>query len=171
MNAIDQLFETLNNAPGEAERSQLGTATWRQTAEQKPHDLVIDLTRPPASDTLTLETDNGNNPPIELRDFRGYCPVTYLVFKTPTDSAAPLWLYYGNADAAAPRYDARLVARELLASDRSAATTGPEEPLNGHANAFGDTLTGSSRYIFWVILAGVVVGLLTVVARLVPKAD
>ena len=140
-----QLFETLNNAPGEAERSQLGTAKWRQAAGDKPHDLVIEVTRPPAGDALTLETDNGDNPPMELRDFRGYCPVTHLIFKTPADSAAPLWLYYGNADAAAPRYDAALVARELLASDRSAATTGPEESLNGQASGFGDTLTGSSR--------------------------
>jgi len=166
-----QLFETIDNAPGAAEESQLGTAKWSQRTERQPHDLVIEVEHPPASDTVILETDNGDNPPIELRDFRGYCPETRLIFKSPADTATPLWLYYGNPSASAPKYDARLVTRELLASDRSAATTGPEESVNGKANVFGDTLTGSSRYIFWAILAVVVVGLLIVVARLVPKAD
>lgn len=166
-----QLFETVNNAPGETDRSQLGTANWTRAAERKPHDLVIEVERRPTGDSLFLETDNGDNPPVELRDFRAYCPVTRLIFKTPEDLTSPLWLYYGNADASAPKYDARLVARELLASDRNAGTSGPEESVNGTANAFGDTLSGSSRYIFWAILAAVVVGLLIVVARLVPKAD
>jgi hypothetical protein len=43
--------------------------------------LVIELNARPQSDTLFLETDNGDNPAIELRDFRSHYPVTRLVFK------------------------------------------------------------------------------------------
>jgi hypothetical protein len=146
----------------------LGTTTWTQTPGQRPRDIVLDLNTTTTTDTLILETDNGDNPPIELNDFRAYYPVTRVIFRSPPGSSAPTWLYYGYHDASAPHYDVSVVAGELLRSERLGASTGPEEVLK--ASIAGDTLTGASRYIFWGVLGLVVVGLLLVVARFVPKA-
>jgi hypothetical protein len=63
-----------------------------------------------------------------------------------------------------------LVANELLHSERLLASAGPEEILKPGISA-GDTLNGSSRYVFWGVLSLVVVGLLVLVARFVPKAE
>ena len=45
--------------------------------------------------------------------------VTRVVLKATSDPAQPLWLYYGNFDTSAPRYDLTLVAGELLKAERS----------------------------------------------------
>ncbi len=166
-----RLSETVSDGPGEDERRILSAVTWTQTPNQKVRDVVFELNPAPVTDTLMVETDNGDNPPIQLSNFRAYYPVSRVVFKSSVGTGAPTWLYYGNPDVSAPHYDMTLVARELLRSERSAASTGPEENLKARATVNGDTLTGPSRYIFWGVLALVVVGLLLVVARFVPKAE
>ena len=118
---------------------------------------------------LFLETDNGDNPPIELRDFRGFYPVTRVVFKATPDPAQPVWLYYGNLDSVAPHYDLTLVASELLKAERSTVTAGAEENLSPTPSFAGQTLTGSTRYIFWGALALVVIVLLAIMSRFLPK--
>jgi hypothetical protein len=133
--------------------------------------LVIELNARPQSDTLFLETDNGDNPAIELRDFRSHYPVTRLVFKATPDPAQPVWLYYGNLDATAPRYDLTLVAGELLRAERGTVAAGPEENLSSKGSLVGQTLIGSGRYIFWGALALVVIVLLAIMSRFLPKAQ
>jgi hypothetical protein len=150
--------------------SQLASLQWTQTPNQKSREMVIELARPPVTDTLTLETDNGDNPALELSNFRGYYAVTRLIFKAPADSTAPTWVYYGNRETSAPHYDVALVANELLRSERVSASLGVEEVLNGKGQADGEPLTGATRYVFWGVLALVVIGLLAVLARFVPKA-
>jgi hypothetical protein len=132
---------------------------------------VIDLAARPKSDTLFLETDNGDNPAIELRDFRGYYPVTRVVFKAAPDPSQPVWLYYDNLDATAPRYDLTLVASELLKAERSTIAAGPAENLSPKPSLVGQTLTGSTRYIFWGALALVVIVLLAIMSRFLPKTQ
>src|SRR6516165_429615 len=105
-----RLWEEVTDERGDKFASELGSATWDQTADSSTRDLVIELNARPQSDTLFLETDNGDNPAIELRDFRGFYPVMRVVFKATPDPAQPVWLYYGNPDAAAPHYDLTLVA-------------------------------------------------------------
>jgi hypothetical protein len=131
-------------------------------------DFVIELTQPPASDTLFLETDNGDNPPVELRNFRVFHPVTRLVFKTPAENSGPVRLCYGNRDASPARYDISLVAAQLLAAEKGAASLGPQDGP-GKASAAAAAVTEHAGAIFWVVLALVVAGLLVVVARLLPK--
>lgn len=162
------LSETVTDGLREDYPIALGTTTWTQTPKQRPRDILLELNTTPTTDTLILETDNGDNPPIQLNDFRAYYPVTRVIFRSSPVSSAPTWLYYGYRDALAPHYDVSLVANELLRSERLGASTGPEEVLK--ASIVGDTLTGASRYIFWGVLGLVVVGLLFVVARFVPKA-
>ena len=166
-----RLWEEVTDERGDKFASELGRATWDQTPNSPKRDLVIELNARPKSDTLFLETDNGDNPAIELRDFRSYYPVTRVVFKATPDPAQPVWLYYGNLDATAPRYDLTLVAGELLKAERSTVTAGSEEDLSPKPSLVGQTLTGSTRYIFWGALALVVIVLLAIMSRFLPKAQ
>lgn len=133
--------------------------------------MVIELNARAKSDTLFLETDNGDNPAIDLRDFRSYYPVTRVVFKATPDPAQPVWLYYGNLDAIAPRYDLTLVAGELLKAERNTVTAGAEENLLPKPSLVDQQLTGSTRYIFWGALGLVVIVLLAIMSRFLPKAE
>jgi hypothetical protein len=166
-----RLWEEVTDERGDKFASELGRATWDQTPSASKRDLIIELNARPQSDTLFLETDNGDNPAIELRDFRSYYPVTHIVFKAKPDPAQPLWLYYDNPDATAPRYDLTLVADELLKAERSTVAAGPEENLSPKSSVVGQTLTGSTRYIFWGALALVVIVLLAIMSRFLPKAQ
>jgi hypothetical protein len=164
-----RLWEEIPDERGDKFTSELGHATWDQTPNSPKRDLVIDLKARPKSDTLFVETDNGDNPAIELREFRGYYPVTRVVFKATPDPAQPVWLYYGNLDSTAPRYDLTLVAGDLLKAERSTVSAGAEENLSPKASLVGQTLTGSTRYIFWGALTLVVIVLLAIMSRFLPK--
>ena len=161
-----RLWEEVTDERGDKFASELGSATWDQTPNSPKRDLVIELSARPRSDTLFLETDNGDNPAIELGDFRGFYPVTRVVFKATPDPAQPIWLYYGNPDANAPHYDLTLVAGELLKAERSAVAPGTEENLSPKSAVVGQT---STRYIFWGALALVVIVLLAIISRFLPK--
>jgi hypothetical protein len=162
-------WEEVTDERGDKFATELGGATWDQTPNSPKRDLVIELNARPKSDTLFLETDNGDNPAIELRDFRGFYPVTRVVFKATPDPAQPVWLYHGNPDATAPHYDLTLVSGELLKAERSTVSAGAEENLSPKPSFAGQTLTGSTRYIFWGALALVVIVLLAIMSRFLPK--
>ncbi|HJY53646.1 MAG TPA: DUF3999 family protein [Candidatus Udaeobacter sp.] len=164
-----RLWEEVLDERGDKFASELGRATWDQTPNSPKRDLVIELNARPQSDRLFLETDNGDNPAIELRDFRSYYQVTRVVFKATPDPAQPVWLFYGNLDATAPRYDLALVAGELLRAERGTVAAGPEQNLSSKPSFVGQTLTGSTRYIFWGALALVVIVLLAIMSRFLPK--
>jgi len=163
------LWEEVTDERGDKFASELGRATWDQTPDSPKRDLVVELNTRPQSDTLFLETDNGDNPSIELRDFRGYYPITRVVFKATPDPAQPVCLYYGNVDAITPRYDLTLVAGELLKAERSTVAAGAEENLSPKPSFAGQTLTGSTRYIFWGALALAVIVLLVIMSHFLPK--
>ena len=164
-----RLWEEVTDERGDKFASELGRATWDQTPDSPKRDLVVELNARPQSDTLFLETDNGDNPAIELTDFRGYYPITRVVFKATADPAQPVWLYYGDVDAIAPHYDLALVAGELLKAERSTVAAGAEQDLSPKPSLAGQTLTGSTRYIFWGALALVVIVLLAIMSRFLPK--
>jgi hypothetical protein len=164
-----RLWEEVTDERGDKFQSELGSATWDQTPDSGRRDLVIELNTRPKSDRLFLETDNGDNPAIELQDFRGFYPVTRVVFKAAPDPAQPVWLYYDNAGATAPHYDLNFVAGELLKAERSTVAAGAEENLAPKPSLVGQTLTGSTRYVFWGALAVVVIVLLGIMSRFLPK--
>ena len=161
-----RIWEELTDERGDKYAGELAQATWRRVPNQPAGQLAAALERTPRSDTILIETDNGDNPPIELHDFRGYYPATRVIF-TSTKSQ-PTALYYGNDEAAAPQYDAKLIAAQLLRSERMAAALGPQETLK--SERVKETLSGSARYIFWGVLGIVVVALLVLISRLLPKA-
>ena len=79
-----------------------------------------------------------------------------------------LLLYYGNPQAAAPRYDLSLVAGQLLAADQAEAALAAEEQLK---TSWGEGHhAGQGGVVFWGILAVVVVVLLVIISRLLPQS-
>ena len=160
-----RIWEELTDERGDKYADELAQTTWRRVPNQPAGQLAASLERTPRSDTILIETDNGDNPPIELHDFRGYYPATRAIFTSARSLTA---LYYGNNEAAAPPYDAKLIAAQLLRSERMAAALGPQETLK--SERVRETLSGSARYIFWGVLGIVVVALLVLISRLLPKA-
>ena len=161
------LYEELADERGEKYRHQLGRASWTQTPERKSEEFFLTLESPPQSDTLLLETPNGDNPPVELEQFQLSYPATRLLFKAgPADA---VFLYYGNPQVASPRYDLSLVAGQLLAADRKTASPGAEEQLR-KSSWRENQIPGQGGVIFWGVLALVVAALLVIISRLLPKS-
>ena len=145
----------------------LGNATWTQTPERKSKEFTLPLDTAAQGDTLILETENGDNPSIELEKFTAFYPVTRVLFKAKPEDT--FYLYYGNSRSSLPSYDLNLVAGELLTADKSMVTPGAEEQLKKSSWAESQA-PGQGGIVFWGILAVVVVGLLVVISRLLPKA-
>lgn len=145
----------------------LATEAWQRTPEPgSPATRVFTLNTRPQGDVLYLETDNGDNPPLDLKEAVVLYPVARLVFKTAeTDGFA---LAYGNGSVAAPRYDLGLVAPQLLNAPRTSLRLDAEEKREPSflRTAFGSLQGGP---LFWGALALVVIVLLVVIARLLPK--
>lgn len=159
-----RIYEKLSTAEGHTYENVLASGTWSRTPEPGvPETRIFDLTDRPRSDTLWIETDNGDNPAIALGAVQVVYPVVRLIFKTAeTDGFA---LIYGNPTAGTPRYDLNLVAVKLLTSSRNVARLA-DQPAAAVRSPFRGINGG---YIFWGALVLVVVVLLTVVAKLLPK--
>ena len=164
-----RLWEEVADDRGDKFPRELGHATWKKVPGETTREFAIHLDVVPRSDMLFLETDNGDNPAIKLHDFRGHYPVSRIVFKTASDSTQPVWIYYGNPDAASPRYDVALVADQLFRAERASATLGRQENMHSKTERMIQTLSGSSLYIFWSVLGIVVAALLLLISRLLPK--
>jgi hypothetical protein len=160
-------YEELTDERGEKYRHNLGGASWIQRPEHKNVVFFLSFDAPPQSDTLFLETHNGDNPPIELGKFQLAYPATRVLFKArPGDE---LFLYYGNPRADSPRYDLSLVAGQLLAADKATASLAAEQQLR-KSSWREHEIPGTGGVVFWGILAFVVVVLLIIIARLLPKS-
>jgi hypothetical protein len=161
------LYEDLSDDRGETYRRTLIGGLWVQTPSRTSKEFTLTLDSAPRSDTLVLETHNGDNPPIELEAFQAFYPATRVLFKAqPADE---LLLYYGNPQTPSPRYDLSLVAGQLLAADQAEAALAAEEQLK---NSWGDGhRPGKGGVIFWGILAVVVAVLLIIISRLLPQSQ
>ena len=160
------LYEELSDDRGDKYHRPLGGASWFQTPDRTGQQLNLVLDASPNSDTLVLETHNGDNPPIELEKFQAFYSATRVLFKAqPADE---LLLYYGNPRSASPRYDLSLVAGQLLAADQGEATLAAEEQLKKSWGA--GHRPGQGGVVFWGILAVVVVALLIIISRLLPQS-
>jgi len=162
-----RLFEEVVDTRGARRVRELGSASWARTPGGPARPLELSLTQSPQSDTLYVETDNGDNPPIQLSGFQLFEPITRLVFKAAAGDT--LMLYYGNASASAPNYDLRLVGRQLLAAPKVTASLGQQDQLQAASWTEGPPLTGMRGILFWGVLGLVVVALLVILARLLPK--
>jgi hypothetical protein len=161
------LFEELADERGEKYRHNLGGASWVQKPDRKSREFFLTLDSPPQSDTLFLETHNGDNPPITLEKFQFFYPVTRVLFKAGPDDG--LFLYYGNPRVTSPSYDLSLVAGQLLSADKVIASPGTEQQLL-KSSWREHEIPGQGGVVFWGILALVVVVLLVIISRLLPKS-
>jgi hypothetical protein len=161
------LYEELTDERGEKYRHNLGSASWVQRPDRKNGAFNLILNSPPQSDTLFLDTPNGDNPPIALERIQLFYPVTRMLFKTGSDDE--LFLYYGNPRATAPSYDLSLVAGQLLSADKAIASPDASQQLL--KSSWRDhEIPGKGGVVFWGILALVVVVLLGIISRLLPKS-
>jgi hypothetical protein len=158
------LYEEIVDERGDRFRHVVGRASWSQTPARSSKDFGIALDATPQTDTFVLEMNNGDNLPIDLENFRLFLPLTRVLFKArPEDE---LVLYYGNPNTPAPRYDLGLVAGELLSAEKSPASLSPQEQLRKTRDP---AAAGAGGLWFWAALAVVIVVLLAVISRLLPK--
>ncbi|HXG48698.1 MAG TPA: hypothetical protein VNO52_13825 [Methylomirabilota bacterium] len=75
---------------------------------------------------IWIEPGNGDNAPLALEKFQAAVPVVRMLFQAPATGGVDL--LYGNARAAAPRYDLSLVAPQVLAAAAVTATLADGDP-------------------------------------------
>lgn len=161
-----RIYEKISTASGQRLDHVVAVGTWRRTPEPgMPETRSFELSDRLKTDTLWIEADNDDNPPIALGAVQAVYPVVRLVFKAiETDGYC---LIYGHPTVAAPRYDLRLVADRLLTASRSVVHLSPAKP---NPVAIRNPLAGiDGAYFFWGALALVVIVLLVVVAKMLPK--
>jgi hypothetical protein len=161
------LYEEVTDERGEPYPRPLGAASWVQTPGHRSREFFMTLDTSPRSDVLFLETQNGDNPRIELDQSRLFYPATRLLFKAGREDH--VFLYYGNPEVGAPRYDLSLVADQLLTADKATASLAAPEQLRKPSWGEGRA-PGTGGVLFWGILVLVVVVLLVIIGRLLPKS-
>jgi hypothetical protein len=145
------------------------TAAWSRRPEPgEPETCTLEISDRLATDTLWLETDNGDNPAIALDAVTATHPVARLVFKVTGPDGFEL--AYGQREAAAPSYDLRLVAARLLTVPRQVAQLAPAPAAKAEGGLAKMLRGANGGVIFWGALALVVLVLLGAVAKLLPKA-
>ena len=160
-----RVYETIPDDNGAAREHLLAWGAWSRTPEPgTPPNRILEFQDRVRTDTLWIETDNGDNPAIALDAVKATYPVARLIFKVATTQGYSL--AYGNPDAGAPRYDLGLVAARLLTTHRNIASLGPAEKSARSANPLAGL---SGGYAFWGALVVMVAALLLVVAKLLPK--
>jgi hypothetical protein len=162
------LREEVADERGTKFQRQIGEASWTQTPDHKSKEFTLTLDSAPQGDTLFLETENGDNPPVALENFTAFYPATRLLFKGKTDDE--LFLYYGNPRVSSPNYDLSLVAAQLLAADKYNASLSDEQQLK-KSSWRENEVPGKGGIVFWGILAVVVVVLLVIISRLLPNSQ
>jgi hypothetical protein len=146
----------------------LATETWTKApgGGNSRETLGVPLGDVRISDALWVETDHGDNPPIRLENVTFVYQQPAVIAKITND--APAFLYYENPNAILPKYDIGLVRSELLSADKQTAKLGPEEILEPGRRPGDRELSAGSPWL-WVALAVVVVALLVIVAKVLPK--
>jgi len=161
------VYEVKRGPDGQPHQRSLADARWRRTPEETRHDpFSLHMRVLPETDCVWLETDNGDNAPLDISEARAVYPVVRLLFNaTETDGYV---LYHENPKANSPRYDLSLIARTLYTAPRKQAVLSSEEQVVEDSNSFGALLKGGA--LFWAALGLVVASLLFILAKMLPKA-
>jgi len=163
-----RIYEKLPNQNGVSTELTLATGQWSRLPKPGvPESRAFALSDHPRTNTLWIESDNGDNPAITLDAVQVVYPVVRLIFKVAeTDGYI---LACGNPKAHAPRYDLSLVAVTLLTASRHIAQLPADTPAAARTDSSALFAGINTTYIFWGALILVVVVLLVVVAKLLPK--
>jgi hypothetical protein len=160
-----RLIEERRDSFGNRSSLALTSSNWSHVPTQQP-SLTVGFYHRWQGDSILIETDNGDNAPIEINGAKAELDVVALHFKT-TDPA-PVHLYYGNTRALTPRYDVRLVEAALTQANSITGQLGAEEALSPTTET--EPTTSGSPWL-WIALGIVVIGLIAVMARMLPKAE
>jgi hypothetical protein len=164
-----EVFEMIPDHRGELSRHRLAhSSPWTSTPDQPTPQIRVSLLETPTTNTVYLETDNGDNPTLSITAVSADYPVVRLLFRADVH---PLHLYYGAGSARAPRYDLELVAAQLIADKGIAARLGPEERADGSSAAERRFIERSGGLLLWSTLAAVVAVLLFAITKLLPKSS
>jgi hypothetical protein len=151
--------------PERGGRRRLAGAVWERRGQDAGGSVGLALGGRPAPETLVLEVDDGDNPPLALRECTLAWRTSRVLFKRP--AGGEVSLLCDNLRAGPPRYDLALLADELLAADAGAAALAPDASRARDAGA--RLPQGWRRWAFWGGLALVVAVLIVVIARLLPS--
>lgn len=146
---------------------QLGNVFWKSTPDAAQPEIRLELTQRPRGDEILIETDNGDNPALQLSSAQWEKPVVSLLFEA-NGGARPLHLLYGNPNAVAPQYDIQLVQSRFEKAAHVATQLGDVQVLEA-VKPQAESHSGSPW--LWAALVLVVGGLLWVVAKLLPKVE
>ena len=160
-----RLHEEATDERGGKLQRQLGWATWVRTPEQQTREFLLTLNHPPTTDTLLLEAHNEDNPPITLEK----CQVFYPLRRVHFHAAPEAYLYYGNRRAEGPRYDLRLISAQVLMVERAVASLAAEEQVGNAGWPERIPLMWRGGILLWGTLGVVVLVLLLIISRLLPK--
>jgi hypothetical protein len=160
-----RVYERVRDARRGDYEIERASILWTRAPGGEGASLVVPLTGRLVTDTLWVETNDGDNLPITLTRSEIAYPVVRLLFKA---DAGPVDLLYGNPGVSAPRYDLALFSAQLAAATQHVAILGPPDGSNRN-DARDARLRGG--IIFWSALILVVVCLLVLVAKLLPKPD
>jgi hypothetical protein len=115
-------YESISDARAVTGQRSLGAALWERQPGDEDTPFNLDIESPTQS-SLTIELDNGDNPPLEL------ARATLKIARRRIDFLfAPgdqLTLLYGNPNAGEPSYDLRLLGPTLIAMSAQAALLEP----------------------------------------------
>jgi hypothetical protein len=162
-----RLIEELTDDRGVIRQRLLQSSHWVKTPQHKEARLELSIPQQISHDRLLLEIDNGDNPPLTLKDLQVWYAVTRVLFKV-AEPGAEVLLYYGNPRAQPTQYDLDVVAPQMLAAAKSMASAEGEEGLQKPSWRDKNLMGGSAGVIFWAALVLVVALLLYLIARLLP---
>ena len=163
-----QIFQTVKDDRGDSQRQLLTDATWTRIHNDQSNLFSLLLNAVPQDKELTLQIDNGDNPPLHVSKATAFYQAPRILFKA-SSRGAPVYLYYGPNDVSAPQYDLNLIAGEILSQAPVEAKLGPEEALKVTPWYQMPIPAGGLRWIFWIVMGLVVVGLVTVIVKLLPE--
>lgn len=133
---------------------------WRDPAPGIPAPpLEVEVPAHPG-ETVYLVVDEGDNPPLPLRDFRLHLDTWTLRFFHPGGEGVRL--LYGQPGLGPPRYDLTLIASQLDPAAREVTLAPEPEPQERDP-------AGVPRWLFWGALVAAVAVLLLVLSRLVRE--
>ncbi len=161
------VVERMEDSRGQPWPRVLGSLAIQRRSGDDPAVFTIPLQTRPQTGRITVELDHGDNAPFAPTKAEAVFPVSRLHFRA-TETAG-CTLLYGKADSAAPRYDLQLAAPRLLAAPQHTATLEAGTAGAGPQLSVFDLGGPAARYLFWAALAVVVVVLVWLVARLLPK--
>jgi hypothetical protein len=139
--------------------------TWRHADDRTPpRPLTLPVTSGAETDLLVV-VDEGDNAPLTITGVRLLLPSYRVRFYAPAPSPS-VRLVYGRNDLQSPQYDLALLAPRVMGAP---AAEGVAAPPSAAGPAAAAALI--SPRMFWIVLAGAVIVLLALIARLVTARD